>query len=434
MKKLLIASVIAFMLVVAGLVFIQFDDVQRTTPVNADNTSDEFVEPDRINVKEYGAKGDGVTDDTVAIRKALKDGAYLFFPAGTYLVTQSFEVDKHKIHGSGMANTVIMSNADAPIFKVVGSNSDIRDLTLQYEDWYQDEHPERNAIVFEGEVGHSSFENLKLVSVYRGFYVLPSSKETNHAFSLNLRNIYVFNYAKNALHFAPSTGGLSGSVMENIYTHNGTRDDRYEEKVVPYYFDNLSELTLIQVNAEWSDITTAFSLNNSRNVVIISPHIEGTDLFEEGSYFDIHNSNVKVMGNDFINNVIHSDSSIFRVYGNSNLSVDGVHTRDTVQEGGTLSIFETVGEEDNSATIERFIGDVEKIGDFNKLVNSDGTPILKRYNDQNFYEKLGVQYESKLPNPTEEMRGRIILIQNGQTDELYICIKEGSLYKWKKIE
>ncbi|KAI0394941.1 glycoside hydrolase family 55 protein [Xylariaceae sp. FL0594] len=56
------------------------------------------------NVKEYGAKGDGVTDDTDAINRAIRDGnrcapgscasssttnAVVYFPSGTYLVSSS---------------------------------------------------------------------------------------------------------------------------------------------------------------------------------------------------------------------------------------------------------------------------------------------------------------------------------------------------------
>ena len=41
------------------------------------------------NVKEYGAKGDGTTDDTAAIKAAIASGLDLFFPDGTYKITQA---------------------------------------------------------------------------------------------------------------------------------------------------------------------------------------------------------------------------------------------------------------------------------------------------------------------------------------------------------
>lgn len=58
------------------------------------------------NVRDYGAKGDGVTDDTKAINKAMSDGnrcgkncngsttknAIVYFPPGTYLVSSGISI------------------------------------------------------------------------------------------------------------------------------------------------------------------------------------------------------------------------------------------------------------------------------------------------------------------------------------------------------
>ena len=48
-----------------------------------------------INVQDYGAKGDGITDDTEAIRQAVVENIMLhrtiYFPAGTYLVSDTIE-------------------------------------------------------------------------------------------------------------------------------------------------------------------------------------------------------------------------------------------------------------------------------------------------------------------------------------------------------
>lgn len=54
---------------------------------------------ERVSVKDFGAVGDGVTDDTVAIRAALQSftsstgGGSIYFPPGTYIISSSLIVD-----------------------------------------------------------------------------------------------------------------------------------------------------------------------------------------------------------------------------------------------------------------------------------------------------------------------------------------------------
>ena len=62
-----------------------------------------------VNVKNYGAKGDNVTDDTAAIQAAIAAaaGKVLLFPAGTYRVTQLVPVSSTIWYGEAMASCVI---------------------------------------------------------------------------------------------------------------------------------------------------------------------------------------------------------------------------------------------------------------------------------------------------------------------------------------
>lgn len=67
------------------------------------------------SVRDYGATGDGSTDDTTAIKNAIaaQDGTtfsnnVLYFPAGTYLVTEPIEIPSNSyIQGAGIDRTVI---------------------------------------------------------------------------------------------------------------------------------------------------------------------------------------------------------------------------------------------------------------------------------------------------------------------------------------
>jgi hypothetical protein len=68
-----------------------------------------------VSVKDFGAIGDGVADDTIAIQNAIDafsaTGATIFFPAGTYKVTSTLNIQSSYISlvGEGRGATIIRS-------------------------------------------------------------------------------------------------------------------------------------------------------------------------------------------------------------------------------------------------------------------------------------------------------------------------------------
>lgn len=55
--------------------------------INAEQVNNEFTDRG-VNVKWFGAKGDGVTDDTLSIQRAINTGRSVFLPPGKYNVTE----------------------------------------------------------------------------------------------------------------------------------------------------------------------------------------------------------------------------------------------------------------------------------------------------------------------------------------------------------
>lgn len=90
--KFTLLAVVSFLLVIILLSWLP--GINSSTTGNVNYPDDANL----INVKEYGAKGDGSHDDTLAIRQAVEDNLTdhrtIFFPAGTYLVSDTIDWKK----------------------------------------------------------------------------------------------------------------------------------------------------------------------------------------------------------------------------------------------------------------------------------------------------------------------------------------------------
>jgi hypothetical protein len=70
-----------------------------------------------VNVLDYGATGDGTTDDTAAVQAALNVGGAIYFPAGTYLVKDSTNTAGAVVLAPA-SNSVLFGEGDLSILKL----------------------------------------------------------------------------------------------------------------------------------------------------------------------------------------------------------------------------------------------------------------------------------------------------------------------------
>ena len=98
---------------------------------------------DIINVKDFGAQGNGSTDDTTAIQAAITaiGNGTLFFPAGTYIISSALTIPAQTsplLQGAGMSATRIVQTSSSASGIIFGNTTSqtmplgggVRDMTI----------------------------------------------------------------------------------------------------------------------------------------------------------------------------------------------------------------------------------------------------------------------------------------------------------------
>lgn len=126
--KYLVSTVIALLLQL--LVISQVIPEDRRVDWESVPQHINLIQPDiQVNVRDYGAVGDGVTDDHQAIMDAINNLngnlGYIFFPPGTYLVKNTIDLsDSCILKGQGAEETILLFNLDQASINCISLNKE----------------------------------------------------------------------------------------------------------------------------------------------------------------------------------------------------------------------------------------------------------------------------------------------------------------------
>lgn len=171
--------------------------------------SDRFGEV--ANVRDFGATGDGVTDDTNAVAAANATGKPIFFPDGTYVITTVNISSSPAVFGNGAAIIKINGNTTAFVIN--------RDETLVY------------GLRFQGSGIASGFTSQTAIDNYKTGDVVGTLRN-------NISHCYFIDIAGRGIRIAYLSAALHREGNRVIGCH-------FDECLTGFYSDTLGEYTTL---------------------------------------------------------------------------------------------------------------------------------------------------------------------------------------------
>ena len=171
------------------------------------------------DVRDFGAVGDGETDDTAAIREAIaeSDTGLIVFPRGDYRITETIEIelaetDRTSLNGMGGVGRVLMDGA-GPAFRFIGTHTGTAGPgTFDEAVWQRERMPQIDGLSIRGT--HPEADGVQFIRVMQPTVRGALIREVRHGIHLVQRNR---NVLIDSSHIYNCTG--VGIYMDHVNLH-----------------------------------------------------------------------------------------------------------------------------------------------------------------------------------------------------------------------
>lgn len=239
------------------------------------------------DVRDFGATGDGVTDDSGAIQKALTaaaklGGGVVFIPAGRYrldgtlviptCVTLRGDWVSPDLSPAGSEGTVLLcydqkGKADGTPMFTMSAGSSVTNLTVIYPEQNPD-NPVDYPVTFMQDVGNSmNIENVTIVNPCVGIKIGPHYNILHY-----IKNVYMSPLKKGIdIDFTPDIGRLENvSISPKYWQENGiiSYTKNQKRKIENAMFDNTTGITMAR--SDWEYMYGVFIENCKIGIELIS--------------------------------------------------------------------------------------------------------------------------------------------------------------------
>lgn len=241
---------------------------------------------DVVSVKDFGAVGDGVADDTGAIQSAITAcyaaGKRLTVPHATYKIIASLDMRNmagFEFVGAGLP-TIVQATPNTPIILAGGERIRIESFLLKFA--VMPAATDTNAVCVRGyNLYESILKRLYMTQMNTGidqFQGLVNGGQ-NAFYSNRLEDLRIVNFSGWAAQLIPFGGGNSGNRWENIYINNRGASSTASGSGAckgGVWLQTAQNDVFNLLNIEWMrNANPAIVLNQAGNPVFTGLHLEG---------------------------------------------------------------------------------------------------------------------------------------------------------------
>jgi hypothetical protein len=316
-----------------------------------------------VSVKDFGATGDGSTDDTAAIQAALNTGKSVYIPIGDYKVSATIYLTAkgQRLYGESRVDSkIIRTNTTSPVLEMKYPRITIDNFTVKHSSLPDKSSietarassnvgqgallywPETDGVTGAGKGWHT-IRNMVLQNGYTGIENDWNATESG-VFSAAFENIYCRQINGSFVLLNPGGSANSGCIWNNCYFANARGDGILMNRAFDYREGANSSFNQLNIEACNVVANEVMYMQNIRGAVFDSIHVEDVTIAPNsataGSFLNLTTSSSLTLSGVHLNKLgvnggtgsgQASHFSVFKIAGNGTQQPSFVATETSVR-------------------------------------------------------------------------------------------------------
>lgn len=259
-----------------------------------------------VNVLDYGAIGDGVTDDTAAIQAAFDAAAaakaaaaqtYVVFPPGSvFVISAKIDVDDVSIQGNG---ATLLANSAFTIMEINGNGQMYIDLNLRFAT--EQSNPLAIGLKLTDGVQQASkntYINIIVRNAYNGFYNdggLAAAGSIWGSVFINCRADFCYDWGW----YFDAALGATTCRFDTCYAVGSSSGSQSKG----FYINNIAEVSISNIAIDQVDDGKALQINTALSVNVDSIALESCAITSSSNWLVSISANTYTNIRSIVNNV-----------------------------------------------------------------------------------------------------------------------------------